>query len=376
MVCALALAILLQALLLAALSAPVSLIIDVQFVLVLIFIYVLGPTRFLFKAALCLLASAAFLAETFWLYDIEPGVAVGLVSWVLGANILGLYASHHAESLRRRDYASQERLRHANAALRMSNRNLREAHQGAERANRVKSVFLANVSHELRTPLNAINGFSEAIQQELFGPLGNLRYKEYAEGIHKSGLTLLDLINHILEIAHAEAGNVEMQRGSHRLCDLVAASVRTLEDEARLGGIDLGTEIPDDLPPVWTDAQLLGRVIVLLLSAAIRRSWAGSRITASATAGSGGSLFLRIAEPGRALPRAEALAATRLFARPDPHRAGAEDTDLSMPLAESLVIILGGRIRLESTPGQGSTVLVRLPAGDWRTQDAVRSPAT
>src|SRR5690606_15054796 len=83
---------------------------------------------------------------------------------------------------------------------------LREARDQAEAANRTKSEFLANMSHELRTPLNAIIGFSELMQQETFGPIGQKQYREYIGDVHDSGRHLLELINDILDMSKIEVG--------------------------------------------------------------------------------------------------------------------------------------------------------------------------
>src|SRR5882724_10796504 len=96
-------------------------------------------------------------------------------------------------------------------------RDLVAAKVQAEDANRAKSQFLANMSHELRTPLNAVIGFAEIIKKELLGAINELRYREYAEDIHRSGVHLLQLINDILDMTKVEAGKYELRED---VCDL------------------------------------------------------------------------------------------------------------------------------------------------------------
>jgi two-component system cell cycle sensor histidine kinase PleC len=88
--------------------------------------------------------------------------------------------------------------------------NLRRAKEAAEYSDRAKSEFLANMSHELRTPLNSIIGFSDMLKSEVFGAVGNPRYKDYFNDINASGRHLLDLIKDILDVSKIEAGAMDM----------------------------------------------------------------------------------------------------------------------------------------------------------------------
>ena len=116
---------------------------------------------------------------------------------------------------------------------------LRAAKDEAEVASRAKSDFLAGVSHELRTPLNAIIGFSEVMQNEMFGPIGDSHYHEYASDIHDSGHHLLSLINDILDLSKIEAGKFELHETDVTVTDTIEAALRLVGQRAEKAGVGL-----------------------------------------------------------------------------------------------------------------------------------------
>src|SRR3546814_7118258 len=122
-------------------------------------------------------------------------------------------------------------------------------------ANRAKSDFLANVSHELRTPLNAIIGFSEIIKDQLFGPMSNPRYREYAIDIHDSGTHLLSLINDILDLSKIEAGKFELNEEAIDLEAATKSSFRLMRDRAEEAGVELQHRFPVQFPQIKADQR-------------------------------------------------------------------------------------------------------------------------
>jgi two-component system cell cycle sensor histidine kinase PleC len=130
---------------------------------------------------------------------------------------------------------------------------LRQAMEDTRLADRAKSEFLANMSHELRTPLNAIIGFSEILWQELFGPLGNPLYQEYAEGIHESGRHLLQIIGDILDLSKIEAGELSLDIESLDLSTIIDSALRMIRARAQSRKIGLELALAPAMPRILGD---------------------------------------------------------------------------------------------------------------------------
>jgi PAS domain S-box-containing protein len=261
----------------------------------------------------------------------------------------------------REDYTQQ--LAEANAELEMTNREL-------ERANRLKSEFLASMSHELRTPLHTIIGFSELLSEELEGPL-NEKQKRFVQHIHTDSLHLLELINDVLDISKIEADRLELRPEAFDLTALVAeslASVRSLA-EAKSHKLETALDVPTALE---ADRLRIKQVLVNLLSNAIKFTPEGGRIRLEARVQES-FVVVSVIDTGVGIPAEEHESIFDKF-----HQVGAttkgvrEGTGLGLAITKRLVEQHGGSISVKSQPQQGSTFLFTLPLGtaDRKTQGA------
>ena len=238
---------------------------------------------------------------------------------------------------------------------------LRQARDMANEASRSKSEFLANMSHELRTPLNAIIGFSEALQNELFGPVGSPRYREYAEDIHDSGVHLLTLINDILDLSKIEAGHFKLHEDEADLNPIVSSALRLVHHRAEKAGISLNCVLPDPPLTVVVDERALKQVLINLLTNAVKFSNTGSAVTVSAGLRSD-SLRISVADRGIGMEVDDIPRALAPFSQLDGTLSRShEGTGLGLPLAKHLTELHGGTLSIESAPDIGTTVHVDLP---------------
>ena len=247
---------------------------------------------------------------------------------------------------------------------------LQAARERAEFASHTKSRFLANMSHELRTPLNAIMGFSDIIGREMFGPLGNERYGEYAKLIHESGSLLLDLINDLLDMSKIEAGKFELHIEEFSASEVIANSVRLLAMRAEDRQVTINTRVtPDDLV-LAADPRAFKQILLNLVSNAVKFTNSGGAIEIEASAEDDYMrLVVRdngIGIPADILPR---LAHPFEQVSNDPARAHG-GSGLGLALVKSLAQLHGGQFALESQEGHGTTVTVTLPLAKSATRAA------
>lgn len=252
---------------------------------------------------------------------------------------------------------------------------LTEARDQATAANRAKSEFLANMSHELRTPLNAIIGFSEALETELFGPIGSPRYREYAEDIHNGGIHLLQLINDILDLSKIEAGRFDLYEEQVNISDLLDTSCRLVRQRAEAAGINLSIDISDPSLHILADERALRQILINLLTNAIKFSESGGSVRLRAIQNKSG-ITLSVADTGIGISEDDIPKALEPFSQVDGTLTRRhEGTGLGLPLAKRLTELHGGSLTIESRKGVGTTVSLHFPASRSVRLEDTRSTA-
>jgi len=224
-----------------------------------------------------------------------------------------------------------------------------------------KQSFLRMVSHELRTPLNSILGFSEILASELYGPLGDPQYKEYAEIIQGSGRKLLKLVNQVLEIARLEGGNLDLSLRSEPLAAAIDDVVDGLHEELAARDIRISAESCDDVH-VLADARGLRTVLTNLLQNAVAYSPDGGQVRVRVQP-RGETLDIVIEDDGAGVEAEELPRLLRPFEQGESAltRRG-EGAGLGLPICDLTCQAMGGRLTLASPPGQGLQARVRLRA--------------
>jgi signal transduction histidine kinase/DNA-binding response OmpR family regulator len=224
-----------------------------------------------------------------------------------------------------------------------------------EAASRHKSEFLASMSHELRTPLNAIIGFSEVLREEMFGPL-NERQADYLNDILTSGRHLLSLINDILDLSKIEAGKMELELSTFALPAVLENGLTMIRERATNHGISLGVDIAPEVGEINADERKVKQVVFNLLSNAVKFTPDGGRIDLSARC-SDGVVEVAVSDTGIGIAAEDQERVFEEF-----QQAGQrEGSGLGLALSRSFIELHGGRLRLESEPGVGSTFTFTLP---------------
>jgi signal transduction histidine kinase/DNA-binding response OmpR family regulator/HAMP domain-containing protein len=267
------------------------------------------------------------------------------------AELLG-QQNRELEAQKRELAAQTNELTEMNTELEMQKRELGEA-------SRLKSAFLSKMSHELRTPLNSVIALAGVLNRRLANKIPDEEF-EYLEVIERNGKHLLELINDILDLSRIEAGREEICLRRFSIRNLVGEVVAMLEPQAREKNIVLGNEVGDDLPLLTSDPDKCRHILLNLVGNAVKFTDAGSvRISARQT---DGELHVAVRDTGIGITADQLPHIFDEFRQADDSASRKYGgTGLGLAIAGRYAALLHGGIRVESTPGQGSTFTLRLP---------------
>ncbi len=262
---------------------------------------------------------------------------------------------------------AQRQLTAMNQALDLKVGELSEANVGLGESNRLKSEFLANVSHELRTPLNSIIGFADLLAEIASAePNADPKRVRYIQNIQRSGRSLLDMINELLDMAKIEAGRMEVAIAPASVADLCEGLQAIMRPMAQQKRVDVQVRIQADLPRVETDAGKLQQILYNFLSNAIKFSPEDGVIIVSAAASEReGALHVvrvSVTDHGPGIPPDMQDTIFEKFRQVDAsHTRRAGGTGLGLAICRELADLLGATVGLVSEPGRGSTFWVEVP---------------
>jgi cell cycle sensor histidine kinase DivJ len=231
----------------------------------------------------------------------------------------------------------------------------------AESASRAKTQFLANMSHELRTPLNAVIGFSEILNRELFGTLGEARYRDYARLIHESGEHLLNVVNDILDMSKIEAGKFKIVKEPFDVAPLVKSCCDLLRHTAEQRSLSLIMDVAHGIPELPADKRACKQMLINVISNAIKFTDPGGwvRVTARRV---DGNVEFSVADNGIGIADADLPKLGKPFVQANnSYDRSYDGAGLGLSVVKGLARLHGGSLELRSKLGEGTIATIVLP---------------
>jgi signal transduction histidine kinase len=236
------------------------------------------------------------------------------------------------------------------------------AKEAAETANLAKSGFLAQMSHELRTPLNAIIGFSEMMQREVLGPVGNEQYRSYVTDIHESGMHLLAIINDILDLSKAESGKLELNEDVFDLRDTVRSVRQWISPRICDGGLSDAVDLPADLPLLLADERKTKQVLLNLVINAVKFTPSGGHIEIAGRFDPETGVIVTVSDTGIGIAPRDLARVLEPFEQVDSSFTRThQGTGLGLPLVKAIMERHGGSLAVKSELDVGTQMSVIFP---------------
>ena len=263
------------------------------------------------------------------------------------------------EALKRLNSELEQRIREATADLAEQNARLQWQSQEVERANKLKSEFLASMSHELRTPINALIGYSALLLDGVLGEVNSKQSDALTRG-RAAAEHLLALINDILDLAKIEAGKMPLHLEEVSLRDVILEVTQQIEPMVRKKQLDFSIDVAIDCPPIYTDRTKVKQVLLNLLSNAVKFTNRG-QVSVEARCATGG-VRIDVIDTGIGIRPSDLQAIWEDFRQVDQSRTREfGGTGLGLSITRKLLERLGGSVAVQSKYGEGSTFSVYLP---------------
>lgn len=312
--------------------------------------------RWTYAAAVAIGLALMYQPVAIWINPI-PDILILSNNFFLGmSTAVGIFSGYAQELYVRRDYLHSE-------MLNFEKLRALELQQEAESASRAKSDFLGVMSHELRTPLNAILGFSEIMQQKMFGPVGSDRYAAYVDDIHDAAKHLLNIISDVLDLSKAEVGKLTLEEDEVDLVDLLEQSCRLLREQAGENGLRLSLKNDGVQPLLRADPRLMKQVAINLLGNAIKFTQSGGSVDVEVLLRPDGACAVSFTDTGIGISKDDLEKVMEPFVQVESTFARKfGGTGLGLPLVKRIIELHDGQLSIESVLGAGTTVTIELPA--------------
>ena len=253
---------------------------------------------------------------------------------------------------------AEEALRAQAAELRALNQKLHTRQGELEKAMGTRSRFYASMSHELRTPINAIMGYNDLLLATVYGPLADAQIKGI-ERSQRAARHLLELVNDVLDLSKLEAGKVELNAEEVSVTALVEDLFTTIRPLAEERGCVLDFDRTTCARQITTDPRRVRQILLNLLSNAIKFG-AGKPVRVLCREGDDGSVAVEVSDEGPGIAPEDVPRVFEEFVQLQNHQQ--QGTGLGLAISQRLATLLGGGLTLRSTPGEGSTFTLTLPA--------------